>query len=600
MSKATAPLLITALALALLAPDSTRAVANRPSIPDSLGVEGLTDDPNEPLPGVATAYMIGTTLLEQGDAAGALPYLSHAYRLNPGQDEFAVAFRDALIALGYLRDALAVSRDLVGRSAAGYEDWMQHLSLEVALENYGEALEALDLCQAQHPDSLQLGMMKAEIQLRSHDWDAARDTYRDLLPRMPEEREQIYLALAEMAVLRERHEEAAALWEEGLAALPDSRPLRLGAIQHQVARGLDDAAMALAAAGDSLSRLEGPLLDTSWTRTAAGMMAAAGRADSAIQHLAPLFARDVLDQDTALLLGRLQGGRERWSDAIATAEEVVHRWPESAEAQLFLGEFKAASGDLFGGEPHVRRAIDMDPSDPDYLLSLISILSRRHPELFERGASLPDDDPGKREVLDLAARAQALLGPDDSAASHMMVGATYQAMGEHARSLASYELAARDPDLAREADLNRSLALDAIGRRDEARELLEALIADHPDDAVVQNALGYTLADQDRDLDRAERLIRSALSEDPENPAFLDSLGWLFYRRGDADQALDYLVQAANLLPEDPEILGHLGFVLVELERYDRALEILKHALALGGDPVLLEPAIADLEPAGP
>ena len=55
---------------------------------------------------------------------------------------------------------------------------------------------------------------------------------------------------------------------------------------------------------------------------------------------------------------------------------------------------------------------------------------------------------------------------------------------------------------------------------------------DRPLDAGITNALGYTLADHKRELPRAEQLIREALSAQPDNPALLDSLGWVLYRRG--------------------------------------------------------------------
>jgi len=116
----------------------------------------------------------------------------------------------------------------------------------------------------------------------------------------------------------------------------------------------------------------------------------------------------------------------------------------------------------------------------------------------------------------------------------------------------------------------------------------------------VLNALGYTLADQGLQLERAESLIRAALKQDPDNPAYLDSLGWLYYRLGAHADAIDYLVSAANALPEDPEILEHLGMVLLELGRHERALEILKRALSLGGDAAAIRPVIEELEPLKP
>ena len=67
---------------------------------------------------------------------------------------------------------------------------------------------------------------------------------------------------------------------------------------------------------------------------------------------------------------------------------------------------------------------------------------------------------------------------------------------------------------------------------------LEALHRERPLDAGITNALGYTLADHKRELPRAEQLIREALAAQPDNPALLDSLGWVLYRRGQFAAAL--------------------------------------------------------------
>ena len=77
----------------------------------------------------------------------------------------------------------------------------------------------------------------------------------------------------------------------------------------------------------------------------------------------------------------------------------------------------------------------------------------------------------------------------------------------------------------------------------EAEALLRAILDDDPDDAGACNDLGYHLADQGRNLDEAERLVRHALAVDrldrrksggaePENAAYRDSLGWVLFRRG--------------------------------------------------------------------
>ncbi len=65
----------------------------------------------------------------------------------------------------------------------------------------------------------------------------------------------------------------------------------------------------------------------------------------------------------------------------------------------------------------------------------------------------------------------------------------------------------------------------------------------------------------DRDLAEAERLIDEALAMEPENPNFLDTKGWVLYRRGRLDEALEYLERAAEILPDDPEIGAHVAML---------------------------------------
>jgi Tfp pilus assembly protein PilF len=112
----------------------------------------------------------------------------------------------------------------------------------------------------------------------------------------------------------------------------------------------------------------------------------------------------------------------------------------------------------------------------------------------------------------------------------------------------------------------------------------------------VANSYGYFLAEKDSDLDLAEGLIKEALDAEPENGAFLDSMGWVMYRQGKLESALDYMIQAVNVLPDDPIILEHLGIVFRDLGQTSQARETLARALAVGGEPERLEPLIRSLD----
>ena len=101
------------------------------------------------------------------------------------------------------------------------------------------------------------------------------------------------------------------------------------------------------------------------------------------------------------------------------------------------------------------------------------------------------------------------------------------------------------------------------------------------------NALGYTLADRTDKLREAEKLIRKALRYDPDSPAIIDSLGWVLYKRGHPEEALEQLQVAYSRFP-DHEVAAHVVDVLAALERDDDALRLLAEAEARNPDSELL------------
>ena len=104
---------------------------------------------------------------------------------------------------------------------------------------------------------------------------------------------------------------------------------------------------------------------------------------------------------------------------------------------------------------------------------------------------------------------------------------------------------------------------------------MRRLIELKPDHAHAYNALGYTLADRTTRYEEARVLIEKALSLKPNDPFILDSMGWVHYRLGNRDQARDYLQQALDLRL-DPEIAAHLGEVLWMMDRHEEARAVWK------------------------
>lgn len=115
------------------------------------------------------------------------------------------------------------------------------------------------------------------------------------------------------------------------------------------------------------------------------------------------------------------------------------------------------------------------------------------------------------------------------------------------------------------------------GRYQELEPLLREVIALQPLNANAYNALGYTFADLNKNLDEAQGLLEQALELEPNNPYILDSVGWYLYRVGDYQAALEYLLRSYEQLP-DPEVAAHLGEVLWTKGRRDEATTIWRGA----------------------
>ncbi len=101
--------------------------------------------------------------------------------------------------------------------------------------------------------------------------------------------------------------------------------------------------------------------------------------------------------------------------------------------------------------------------------------------------------------------------------------------------------------------------LDEDHQREAGMAEMRKAIELNPDNAQALNYLGYTYAEQGKNLDEAERLVKRALDIEPEDGFYIDSLGWVYYQKGEYKKAIEQLERAVNLSGNDPTITEHLG-----------------------------------------
>ena len=129
----------------------------------------------------------------------------------------------------------------------------------------------------------------------------------------------------------------------------------------------------------------------------------------------------------------------------------------------------------------------------------------------------------------------------------------------------------------------QSMVAEKLGALDEMERLLRQIILLKPDYHHAYNALGYSLADRNVRLPEARELIRKAVEYAPADPFIKDSLGWVEFRMGNKQEAVQ-IFEAAYKARPDAEIAAHFGEVLWSLGQRDRALAIWKEGLLLNAD----------------
>ena len=158
------------------------------------------------------------------------------------------------------------------------------------------------------------------------------------------------------------------------------------------------------------------------------------------------------------------------------------------------------------------------------------------------------------------------------------------------QAVATFEEALHEAELDQDTEIvnakfyfNYGATAEQAGLYEKAADLLRKSIALDPANAAeAYNYLGYMWADHNMYLDEAEDMIKRALQIEPDNGSYLDSLGWVEFRKGRFDQALADLLRAAkNIDHEDAVVFEHIGDVYLKLNRVPQALEAWQKALVL-------------------
>jgi tetratricopeptide (TPR) repeat protein len=282
------------------------------------------------------------------------------------------------------------------------------------------------------------------------------------------------------------------------------------------------------------------------------------------------------------VLGRSDGGalyRSRYARALAqtgsfdTARtvltEATRDAPRDPSVWYLVAQVETRAERDVAAEQASRRIMEIDPTDLRGPLSLAELRASKNDF---RGVVRALERPLENVTDDAVESGFYAVTVNELSRAFNKLGETRQAVAlvEGARR--------RAPD---DEGLRFLLASTYQHNKqfDAAERVYREILAEEPTNAGALNDLGYMLADRGDRLPEAVDLVTRALAVDPDNPAFLDSLGWAYFRLNRFDEALDPLERAAAALPEVSVIQDHAGDLYFSLKRYRDAADAFGRAL---------------------
>lgn len=456
-----------------------------------------------------------------------------------------------------------------------------------AVGRYQEALAALDEALKIAPDDVPSRELKARLLFKLLKYDQASAVMKGLLVDRP--RSLAYIQeLLEIAESRADWATMASLLRELLTreSLKDQHPVFTSMLIRALTQAEDwDAAIATAktwlddAPDDVLRR-------STYLRT----LGRAGRHEEAITLAESLLKKDPQSRTLQMeLLSRLQDAK-RFTDAIQLTLNWLIKSPEDLDLNAALIRLCWSARQWDDAIELSRIGLEMERNRAVYetLLGESFRFAHRIDEAIKHYKDKLENAEATRRKLQAELNGAKVMGrrertvmeelrdaiAESRRANLMLIGV--MVMGEKYRVAERQINRTLKPELeAREAGkpFDQALIIDMrnllsevfadTGRPSQALQQLEAIYELDPTDPGINNNLGYLLADLGQDLERAEKMIRFSLAENPGNHASLDSLGWVLYKQGHFEEAAYYIRQALKLSEsEDPVLHDHLGDAL--------------------------------------
>jgi tetratricopeptide (TPR) repeat protein len=444
----------------------------------------------------------------------------------------------------------------------GSEDGVTALAkLQMEAGNYKEAVDLLEQFVKQRPDSDTALQTLGEAYSAVQEYSKAADAYKQAAVLEPDDLE-IKKQEAQALFLADRYDEAGKLYQDLAKLAPDDglSLLRLGQIYRQQMKF-------------DLSRQN-------------------------LQKAAQAFPDSVEVQFNLVMLdydeGRLEDALKRTNDIVRKTDKANGRYTDSEKQnrRVFLIKQGTLNQTLGNYDAAIKSFQELKAlaNDKDGRIDALIIetyrMARNSDKALQYSEQALNDNPGNRQIAivhaDLVAEKgklddgikslqQLQKGNDSDIEIFSAMVSVYQRAKKWDQAQTVLNTAIQRFPSEEQLYFQQGSLYEKQKKFNEAEKAFRKALELQKDDPAVLNYLGYMLADRGIRLDEAESLIEKAVKTDPTNGAYLDSLGWVYFKQNRLDLAEEYLKKAIVFVGSDSSIHDHMGDLYFKTRRFDDA-----------------------------
>ncbi|MCG8618087.1 MAG: tetratricopeptide repeat protein [Desulfobacterales bacterium] len=509
-------------------------------------------------------YMKSRRLANKGNTEAAIDALESAIAKDP---DSSFLKRDLIVLLHKLKrsdQALALAKKLAEQDPDNVENLMLLVQLKRGGEYDREMSDLLKKILELDPENQDTYLRLGKIYLDTEAFDDALDLFTKMTQAFPDNY-VAYFYLGESYLNKGKTAKAVTAFEKTLELAPDLAEPRFRLADIYQGTGSDKGRDKNKA---KILKLYKEILELQPDNDRAMMeLALFYYQDNQMDKADPLFARlsQAMTENPRMIMTAVDTfiSRKRYNEAVIVFTQLRKLDPSNANLNFFLGMAHEA---LDQTDKAIEFYLKVPPDHPQYKKTILSI------------AFLYRDKGNIREALRFLEQHHNQSPADIDIISYL--ASFYEEDTRYDTAITLLQEGLKKSPENTTLLFKLGTIQDKAGQRQACINTMKALIRLDPNHASALNYLGYTYAEMDIHLDEALDLIKRALDIRPDDGYITDSLGWVYYKKGDYEKAVFHLEKAARISEFETVIASHLGDAYLKTGQPDKAMAAYQKALA--------------------